>query len=203
MRERGFVLNRGLYLGLYLSIFPFIYFAFGETISLSMYFVVFWGVWLLGVIFLLLKFGKEFRANCDFFNFKQSFTVLYLISSVALVSLFITRSILWTGLYPEKYIQLDKDFNSEFYGDALIGMAEEKINDAYDLSQISDEEYQEQTENLDTYKKELNEAMEKRWDDGLLFKFFLWELIKDLFLFAIINVILALIIRRKINHEIR
>ena len=115
MKDKEFIKNKGLYFGLYLSIFPFFYFAFGEGLSLMTYFGIFWLAWAIGVFYLLYIFVRELRNSYDFFTFKQAFTSLYSISSLGLLVLCLTKIILWKGLYEEKYVKLEKLFRVIFF----------------------------------------------------------------------------------------
>ena len=106
MKDKEFIKNKGLYFGLYLSIFPFFYFLFDFNLSLNTYFVNILVIVDYWSFFLLYIFGKEFRNNYNFFTFKQAFTLLYLISSFGLLILFLIEIILWKGLFEERYIKL-------------------------------------------------------------------------------------------------
>ena len=196
MQVKEFIKNRGLYFGLYLSIFPFFYFAFGDKISLTTYVAVFWGAWSFGVFYLLYIFGKELRNSHEQFNFKQAFKSLFLVSTVGLLVLCITKIMLWKVLYEDKYIKLDQSF----YNSMLISSfnyTNQKLDDAFDEGVVREDEYNDQKDKLKQQQKEFNEAINDRWNEGLSIRFFLWQLINSLFLFVFINLILAYFLRKK------
>lgn len=197
MQDKEFIKNRGLYFGLYLSIFPFFYFVFGESMSLTTYLVVFWFAWAVGVFYLLFNFVKERKNTYDLFNFKQAFTSLFLISAVGLLVLCVTKIMLWKVLYEDKYIQLDQSF----YKNILVttfNYTNMQLDEAYNEGTIKEDEYNDQLDKLNKQQEEFNLAITDRWKEGVSIRFFLWQLLNSLFLFVFINLILAYFLRKKI-----
>ena len=197
MQDKEFIKNRGLYFGLYLSIFPFFYFVFGESMSLTTYLVIFWFAWALGVFYLLYTFVEELKNTYDLFNFKQAFTSLFSISALGLLVLCITKIMLWKVLYEDKYIQLDQSF----YKNILVttfNYTNMKLDEAYNEGIIKEDEYNDQLDKLNKQQEEFNLAITDRWKDGVSIRFFLWQLLNSLFLFVFINLILAYFLRKKI-----
>tara|TARA_B100000900_G_scaffold161883_1_gene137428 strand:- start:4995 stop:5594 length:600 start_codon:yes stop_codon:yes gene_type:complete len=197
MKDKEFIKNKGLYFGLYLSIFPFFYFAFGEGLSLMTYFGIFWLAWAIGVFYLLYIFVRELRNRYDFFTFKQAFKSLFLVSTVGLLVLCTTKIMLWKVLYEDKYIELDQSF----YNSILVSSfnyTNQKLEEAFVGGVVGEDEYNDQQDKLNQQQKEFNEAIKDRWKEGLSIRFFLWQLINSLFLFVFINLILAYLLRKKI-----
>lgn len=197
MKDKEFIKNKGLYFGLYLSIFPFFYFAFGEGLSLMTYFGIFWLAWAIGVFYLLYIFVRELRNSYDFFTFKQAFTSLYLISSLGLLVLCLTKIILWKGLYEEKYVKLEKLFQHNAL-ESTFKLQNSQLDKAFDDGKIKDDEYNNQVELLNNQKEEKKQKINELWKNGLKINFFIWNLVNNLFLFVFINLILAYFLRKKI-----
>tara|TARA_B100000963_G_scaffold69795_2_gene58177 strand:- start:34430 stop:35014 length:585 start_codon:yes stop_codon:yes gene_type:complete len=192
MKDKEFIKNRGLYFGIYLSIFPFFYFLFDNNLSLNIFKLVFWVLWIIGVFYLLYIFGKEYRNNYNLFNFKQVFTLLYKISLRGLLILFVIEIILWKGLFEERYISLQTSLMQPSLN-GIESIKSELKKDSADKI-IGIEEYQEKLEKLEKYKTDIND----QWKDGVKITYFIKILIGRLFLFIFINLILAFFLRKKI-----
>ncbi len=192
MKDKEFIKNRGLYFGIYLSIFPFFYFLFDNNLSLNIFKLVFWVLWIIGVFYLLYIFGKEYRNNYNLFSFKQVFTLLYKISLRGLLILFVIEIILWKGLFEERYISLQTSLMQPSLN-GIESIKSELKKDSADKI-IGIEEYQEKLEKLEKYKTDIND----QWKDGVKITYFIKILIGRLFLFVFINLILAFFLRKKI-----
>ena len=192
MKDKEFIKNRGLYFGIYLSIFPFFYFLFDNNLSLNIFKLVFWVLWIIGVFYLLYIFGREYRNNYNLFNFKQVFTLLYKISLRGLLILFVIEIILWKGLFEERYISLQTSLMQPSLNGIESIKSELKKDSANKIIDVV--EYQEKLEKLEKYKTDIND----QWKDGVKITYFIKILIGRLFLFIFINLILAFFLRKKI-----
>jgi len=192
MKDKEFIKNRGLYFGIYLSIFPFFYFLFDNNLSLNIFKLVFWVLWIIGVFYLLYIFGREYRNNYNLFNFKQVFTLLYKISLRGLLILFVIEIILWKGLFEERYISLQTSLMQPSLNGIESIKSELKKDSANKIIDVV--EYQEKLEKLEKYKTDIND----QWKDGVKISYFIKILIGRLFLFIFINLILAFFLRKKI-----
>ncbi|MAW31569.1 MAG: hypothetical protein CMD15_06805 [Flavobacteriales bacterium] len=192
MKDKEFIKNKGLYFGIYLSIFPFFYFLFDNNLSLNIFKLVFWVLWIIGVFYLLYIFGREYRNNYNLFNFKQVFTLLYKISLRGLLILFVIEIILWKGLFEERYISLQTSLMQPSLNGIESIKSELKKDSANKI--IGVVEYQEKLEKLEKYKTDIND----QWKDGVKISYFIKILIGRLFLFIFINLILAFFLRKKI-----
>tara|TARA_Y100000766_G_scaffold40864_1_gene30931 strand:- start:215 stop:832 length:618 start_codon:yes stop_codon:yes gene_type:complete len=195
-----FVLKNGLTLGIFFSIFPISFFLFGENMSLKVYFFLFWFVWLIVTIYMLLNFGRQKREKSEIFDFKNAFKVMFLISALGLLLLSATKTTLWHIMYPEKYISLHQAKDKKIMNN-LFDFMNSKLDKAYQDGNLTDDNYDDNITELEEQKKSSIEAINSKWqpisDEGLGKMFFLQELIANLFFFSIVNVILALIIKRK------
>ena len=201
--EKEFLLNRGLYLGIFLSFFPIIDLLFGENMTLKTYYLVFYGLWFIITTFLILFFGKEYRSHSNFFNFKSAFRIMFIVAVIGFTLLTVTRITLWNVFYPEKYIELNETRDSKLTL-FVLGFSQSSLDKAYRNGSLSDEEYEESMTIIQNQIIAANEIIEEKWNsikqNGISKTLFIVNLITNLFFMIILNAILALIIRRK--HEI-
>ncbi|MEC9209551.1 MAG: DUF4199 family protein [Bacteroidota bacterium] len=201
--EKEFLLNRGLYLGIFLSFFPIIDLLFGENMTLKTYYLVFYGLWFIIMTFLILFFGKEYRSHSNFFNFKSAFRIMFIVAAIGFSLLTVTRITLWNIFYPEKYIELNETRDAKLTS-FVLGFSQSYLDKAYRNGSLSDEEYEESMTKIDDQINAANKILEEKWnsikENGISKTLFLVTLITNLFFMIILNAILALIIRRK--HEI-
>ena len=115
--EKKFILNKGLYLGSLLSVFPILDLFFGETMSLTTYYLIFKFLGFLIILSCLCYFTKEYKIYLDsqnedeFYNkysFKRFFKLIFLISCASLIVLTFTRISTWSIMYPSKYIEINE-----------------------------------------------------------------------------------------------
>ena len=198
--KNDFVLIRGLYLGVFFSLFPLIDLFFGENMSLKSYFLIFYAFWFFITVYLISFFGKENRKYHDLFDFKRAFKVMFLISAIGLSLLTITRITLWNVLYPEIYIQLNEERDTTLAASA-IGYAQSSLDEAYKEGSLSDDEYEESSVMFFNQEDQAKKMINKKWnsikEEGVSKSFFISQLIYNLFFISVLNAVLALIIRRK------
>jgi len=198
--DKVFVLNRGLYLGIFFSIFPFIDLLFGEDMSSKTYYIIFYGLWFVITVYLIYFFGKENRAISDLFDFRSAFRIMFLVSAIGFSLLTVTRITLWNIFYTDKYIELNESRETKLSVYALE-YAQSSLDEAYKGGNISSDEYEESLTIIENQINQAQEITKERWDfrkkNGISKTLFLGSLVYDLFFISIINLILALIIRRK------
>ena len=198
--EKEFVLNRGLYLGMFFSIFPIIDLLFGENMSSKTYYILFYGLWFFVTTYLIYFFGKENRANTDLFDFKSAFRIMFLVSAIGFSLLTVTRITLWNVFYSAKYIELNQARDTKLSSYALE-YAKSSLDQAYKEGSLSDEEYEESITIVDNQVLQAQEMIKEKWDyikeNGISKTLFVGSLIYNIFFISILNAILALIIRRK------
>jgi hypothetical protein len=107
-KYKELLLNRGLLLGLFFSVFPILDLMYGTEMSLTKYYSIFSGFWFVMYSVAIVYIGKEFRTFDPIFDFRSSFRVLFIVSSLALSILTVTRISLWNVFYPTKYIELNE-----------------------------------------------------------------------------------------------
>ena len=86
-KEKNFILNRGLYLGLFLSVFPFIDLVLGDDMSLRTYHIIFTLLGFISISYLLYFYGKEYKISSHINNFKSIFRIMFLVSFMGLLVL--------------------------------------------------------------------------------------------------------------------
>ena len=83
----------------------------------------------------------------------------------------------------------------------LFDFMNSKLDEAYQDGSLNDDKYDDSITDLEEQKKTTLEAINLKWKqiqgEGLSKMYFLQDLIVNLFFFSILNVILALIIKRK------
>ena len=198
--EKELLLNRGLLLGLFFSVFPFIDLLAGTEMSLSRYYGLFFGVWFIVYTIAIVFIGKEFKVRASIFNFRNAFRVLFIVSALAFSILTVTKISLWNVFYPAKYIELNEKREAELIT-KFIAFTESTLDKAYAEGKLTDDEYEESLikiqEQLDFADSQIKEKGSYIKENGISKSLFVGELIYKLFFIAIYNAIIALFIRRK------
>ena len=182
-QEKDFILNKGLLLGLVLVFFPIIDLIYGLNISSVNsinYLLIFIIGWPVVYTFLLLTWSKVIISFYDVFPFKDTFRVLFIISSLGFAVLTVGKIAIWNVYSPETYAE---------------------INLKRAQSQLS--EYKLSNDNIEPDSKLLLYQKEAviQWSDlkknGIAKTHFIQILVSVLFINSIYCAILALFIRKK------
>ena len=199
-KEKELLLNRGLLLGLFFSVFPILDFMFGAEMSLSKYYSLFYGVWFLVYSVFIVYIGKEFKSFSPIFDFRNSFRVLFIVSALSLSILTVTRVALWNVFYPAKYIELNEARDVKLI-DVTIDFTKSTLDKAYTDGDLTDDEYDESLTAIDSQLEFVESSIAEKWEfikeNGISKSLFVGNLIYNLFFIAIYNAILALFLRRK------
>jgi len=191
-KEKEFILNKGLMLGLVLLIFPIIDLTFGLNMSLTNYLIVFFLAWTLVYTYFVVKWSKEFASYYELFSFRDAFRILFVISALGFGVLTLGKSLLWTFSYPDKYVEINEKRELSFFS-----MQKSVIDNAYTQGAFSEDEYEEQLELYSSGKQLLTDKWDVIRKEGLGTTYFLQILITVLFFIAIYCAILALFVRKK------
>ena len=199
-KEKELLLNRGLLLGLFFSVFPILDLMFGAEMSLTKYYILFFGVWFVMYSVAIVYIGKEFKAFTSIFDFRSSFRVLFIVSALAFSILTVTRISLWNVFYPVKYIELNEARDVKLIS-ASISFTKSALDNAYIEGNLSDEEYDESLVDIEGQLEFAESSILEKWEfikeNGISKSLFIGNLIYNLFFIAIYNAILALFLRRK------
>ena len=199
-KEKELLLNRGLWLGLFFSLFPILDLMFGAEMSLSKYYSLFYGVWFLVYSVFIVFIGKEFKAFSPIFDFRNSFRVLFIVSALSLSILTVTRIALWNVFYPAKYIELNEARYVKLIA-VSIYFTKSTLDKAYTDGDLTDDEYDESLTAIDSQLEFVESSIAEKWEfikeNGISKSLFVGNLIYNLFFIAIYNAILALFLRRK------
>ena len=191
-KEKEFILNKGLMLGLVLLIFPIIDLTFGLNMSLTNYLIVFFLAWTLVYTYFVVNWSKEFASYYELFSFKDAFRILFVISALGFGVLTVGKTVLWTFSYPNKYIEINEKRELSFFS-----MQKSVIDNAQTQGAFSKNEYEDQLELYSSGKKMLTDKWDVIRKEGLGTTYFLQILITVLFFIAIYCAILALFVRKK------
>ena len=191
-KEKEFILNKGLMLGLVLLIFPIIDLTFGLNMSLTNYLIVFFLAWTLVYTYFVVKWSKEFASYYELFSFRDAFRILFVISAIGFGVLTVGKSLLWTFSYPDKYVEINEKRELSFFS-----MQKSVIDNAYTQGAFSEDEYEDQLELYSSGKQLLTDKWDVIRKEGLGSTYFLQILITVLFFIAIYCAILALFVRKK------
>jgi len=198
--EKELLLNRGLLLGLFFSVFPILDLMFGAEMSISKYYSLFYGVWFLVYSVFIVYIGKEFKSFSPIFDFRNSFRVLFIVSALSLSILTVTRIALWNVFYPAKYIELNEARDVKLIA-VSIDFTKSTLDKAYTDGDLTDDEYDESLTAIDSQLEFAESSIAEKWEfikeNGISKSLFVGNLIYNLFFIAIYNAILALFIRRK------
>ncbi|MBT5858939.1 MAG: DUF4199 family protein [Flavobacteriales bacterium] len=191
-KEKEFILNKGLMLGLVLLIFPIIDLTFGLNMSLTNYLIVFFLAWTVVYTYFVVKWSKEFASYYELFSFRDAFRILFVISAIGFGVLTVGKSLLWTFSYPDKYVEINEKRELSFFS-----MQKSVIDNAYTQGAFSEDEYEDQLELYSSGKQLLTDKWDVIRKEGLGTTYFLQILITVLFFIAIYCAILALFVRKK------
>ena len=198
--EKELLLNRGLLLGLFFSVFPILDLMFGAEMSISKYYSLFYGVWFLVYSVFIVYIGKEFKSFSPIFDFRNSFRVLFIVSALSLSILTVTRIALWNVFYPAKYIELNEARDVKLIA-VSIDFTKSTLDKAYTDDDLTDDEYDESLTAIDSQLEFAESSIAEKWEfikeNGISKSLFVGNLIYNLFFIAIYNAILALFLRRK------
>jgi hypothetical protein len=198
--EKELLLNRGLLLGLFFSVFPILDLMFGAEMSLSKYYSLFYGVWFLVYSVFIVYIGKEFKSFSPIFDFRNSFRVLFIVSALSLSILTVSRIALWNVFYPAKYIELNEARDVKLIA-VSIDFTKLTLDKAYTDGDLTDDEYDESLTVIDSQLEFVESSIAEKWEfikeNGISKSLFVGNLIYNLFFIAIYNAILALFLRRK------
>ena len=199
-KEKELLLNRGLLLGLFFSIFPILDLMFGAEMSLSKYYGLFFGVWFVVYSIYIVYIGKEFKVFSPIFDFRNSFRVLFIVSALAFSILTVTRISLWNVFYPVKYIELNEVRDVKLISIFSV-ISKSTLDNAYTNGDFNDDEYDESLTKIEDQLEFAESSIAEKWvyikDNGISKSLFIGNLIYNLFFIAIYNAILALFLRRK------
>ena len=199
-KQKELLWNRGLLLGLFLSIFPILDLMYGAEITLSKYHFLFSFLWFLIYSISIIYIAKEFKVFVPIFDFKSTFRILFIVSLLAFTLLTVTKITVWNVFYPDKYVELNeaRDINLT---DFLKEFSESTLNTAYEEGELTDDEFDDNLTQIDDAFGEMNDALSVKWNDikenGLSKTLFIGDLVSNLFLIAIYNAIIAVIMKRK------
>ena len=207
--EKKFILNKGLYLGSLLSVFPILDLFYGETMPLTTYYIIFKFLGFLIILSCLCYFTKEYKIYLDsqkqdeFYNkysFKRFFKLIFLISCASLIVLTCTRISTWSIMYPSKYIEINEKRTTKT-ANYFLSFSQSAIDEKYKEGQIDSDTYEELNEDIENSKEQLNDELGRRFDEfklsGLSNFYFINKLVEDVFLMALLSSIIALFFRKK------
>jgi hypothetical protein len=199
-KEKELLLNRGLLLGLFFSVFPILDLMFGADMSISKYYSLFYGVWFVCYSVVIIFIGKEFKAFTSFFDFRSAFRVMFIVSALAFSILTVTRISLWNVFYPAKYIELNEARDVKLIA-VSIDFSKSALDNAYTDGNLSDDDYDESLTQIEEQLEFAESSIADKWDyiktNGISKSLFIGNLIYNLFFIAIYNAVLALFLRRK------
>ena len=107
-KQKELLWNRGLLLGLFLSIFPILDLMYGAEMTLSKYYFLFYVLWFLIYSISIIYIAKEFKVFVPIFDFKSTFRILFIVSLLAFTLLTVTKITVWNVFYPDKYVELNE-----------------------------------------------------------------------------------------------
>ena len=191
-KEKEFILNKGLILGLVFMLFPIIDLLYGLDMSWTNYLLIFILLWMIVYSFLVVKWLKEYASYHDLFPFKNSFRTLFLISTLAFGVLTVGKTFLWTVSYPDKYIEINMKRELGF-----LAMQKSLIDEAYKEGTFNDDQYEEQIKAFDNNRNLTLSKWEMTKSEGLGVTYFLKVLIYVLFIISIYCAILSFFVRKK------
>ena len=178
-KEKELLLNRGLLLGLFFSVFPILDLMFGAEMSLSKYYSLFYGVWFLVYSVFIVYIGKEFKAFSPIFDFRNSFRVLFIVSALSLSILTVTRIALWNVFYPAKYIELNEARDVKLIA-VSIDFTKSTLDKAYTDGDLTDDEYDESLTAIDSQLEFAESSIAEKWEfikgKRYLVNLYLWEI---------------------------
>ena len=199
-KYKELLLNRGLLLGLFFSVFPILDLMYGTEMSLTKYYSLFSGFWFVMYSVAIVYIGKEFRTFDPIFDFRSSFRVLFIVSALALSILTVTRISLWNVFYPTKYIELNEARDVKLIS-FTTSFSKSILDNTFNEGNLSDEKYEENLNKIEIQDEFAESMIKDKWiyikENGISKSLFIGNLIYNLFFIAIYNAILAFFLRRK------
>jgi hypothetical protein len=199
-KQKELLWNRGLLLGLFLSIFPILDLMYGAEMTLSKYHFLFSFLWFLIYSISIIYIAKEFKVFVPIFDFKSTFRILFIVSLLAFTLLTVTKITVWNVFYPDKYVELNEARDIKLIA-FFIKFSESTLNTAYEEGELTDDEYDYNLTKINVAFGEMKDAFLVKWNDikenGLSKTLFIGDLVSNLFLIAIYNAIIAVIMKRK------
>ena len=190
--QKSFIINKGLSLGLILTLFPIFDLMFGISIGWTSYFIIFGLIWIILYTFLIIRYTKSFFQNVEFFSFRDAFRSLFVISALAFLILTFSKFLLWQIAFPEKYIDINQSRSL-----SIFETQKSVIDNSYKEGALDDEDYEEAITTINEYKTQMSNEWDYIRSEGLPLTYFFGKLVTLLFFIAIYCAILALFIRRK------
>ena len=199
-KQKELLWNRGLLLGLFLSIFPILDLMYGAEMTLSKYHFLFSFLWFLIYSISIIYIAKEFKVFVPIFDFKSTFRILFIVSLLAFTLLTVTKITVWNVFYPDKYVELNEARDNKLIV-FFIKFSKSTLNTAYQEGELTDDEFEDNLTQIDDAFGEMNDALSVKWNDikekGLSKTLFIGDLVFNLFFIAIYNAIIAVIMKRK------
>ena len=199
-KQKELLWNRGLLLGLFLSIFPILDLMYGAEMTLSKYYFLFYVLWFLIYSISIIYIAKEFKVFVPIFDFKSTFRILFIVSLLAFTLLTVTKITVWNVFYPDKYVELNEARDNKLI-EFFIEFSKSTLNTAYEEGELTDDEYDDNLTQINVAFGEMKDAFLVKWNDikenGLSKTLFIGDLVSNLFLIAIYNAIIAVIMKRK------
>ena len=190
--QKSFIINKGLSLGLILTLFPIFDLMFGISIGWTSYFIIFGLIWIILYTFLIIRYTKSFFQNVEFLSFRDAFRSLFVISALAFLILTFSKFLLWQISFPEKYIDINQSRSL-----SIFETQKSVIDNSYKEGALDDEEYEKAITTINEFKTQMSNDWDNIRSEGLPLTYFFGKLVTLLFFIAIYCAILALFIRRK------
>ena len=190
--QKSFIINKGLSLGLILTLFPIFDLMFGINIGWTSYFIIFGLIWIILYTFLIIRYTKSFFQNVEFLSFRDAFRSLFVISALAFLILTFSKFLLWQISFPEKYIDINQSRSL-----SIFETQKSVIDNSYKEGTLDDEEYEKAITTINEFKTQMSNDWDNIRSEGLPLTYFFGKLVTLLFFIAIYCAILALFIRRK------
>ena len=190
--QKSFIINKGLSLGLILTLFPIFDLMFGISIGWTSYFIIFGLIWIILYTFLIIRYTKSFFQNVEFLSFRDAFRSLFVISALAFLILTFSKFLLWQISFPEKYIDINQSRSL-----SIFETQKSVIDNSYKEGTLDDEEYEKAITTINEFKTQMSNDWDNIRSEGLPLTYFFGKLVTLLFFIAIYCAILALFIRRK------
>ena len=187
------ILNKGIVLGCFLILFPLVFLFKGNDFSLIFYFTVYF-IQFCGYTFLIIMFAKQFSKSTSSFSFKECFSFIFQISMVALLCLTFAKFLIWNLSFTDNYMQSRENIERK-----LLSIQEQALVDSYEKGNLSDDMYNNQSDNFIKLKSEIEKKWEINKESGLEFGFFFKFLITNLFLVLLYCLLLSIFLKKKVE----
>mgnify|MGYP000414795696 FL=1 len=183
-KQKELLWNRGLLLGLFLSIFPILDLMYGAEMTLSKYHFLFSFLWFLIYSISIIYIAMEFKVFVPLFDFKSTFRILFIVSLLAFTLLTVTKITVWNVFYPDKYVELNEARDIKLIA-FFIKFSESTLNTAYEEGELTDDEYDDRLKQINDAVGKLKGAYLVKWNDikenGLSKTLFISNLVLNLF----------------------